>query len=89
MKIQLRLLLEQAATQSGVPQDVIIRFVSESWIIPADPQHQAFDEEDIARIRLIHDLIHNMGVNDEAVPVILHLVDQLNQLHLKIRELDR
>jgi chaperone modulatory protein CbpM len=89
MKMQLRLLLDQAAAQSGVPQDVIIRFVSESWITPADPQHQAFDEEDLARIRLIHDLIHTLGVNDEAVPVILHLVDQLNHLHIQLRELDR
>ena len=37
-----------------------------------------FDEEDVCRILLIHDLKDKFGVNDEAVPVILHLVDQLN-----------
>ena len=35
---------------------------------------------DLARARLIHDLKHNMGVNDEGLGVILHLIDQMHGL---------
>jgi hypothetical protein len=44
-----------------------------------------FDEEDLARIRLIYELQHVMGVNDESIPVILHLVDQLNRMHIEVK----
>jgi chaperone modulatory protein CbpM len=44
-----------------------------------------FDEEDLARIRLIYELQMDMGVNDEAIPVILHLVDQLNRVHIEVK----
>jgi chaperone modulatory protein CbpM len=31
----------------------------------------------VARIRLIHELRHDLAVGDEAVPVVLQLIDQL------------
>ena len=50
----------------------------------ADPRRRAaerdFTELDLARARLIHDLKHNMGVNDEGLDVILHLIDQMHGL---------
>ena len=44
-------------------------------------------EIDIARARLIHDLKNNIGVNDEAVPLILDLIDQLHGLRRAMRNL--
>jgi len=35
---------------------------------------------DLARANLIHDLRDKMGVNDEGLGVILHLLDQLHAL---------
>jgi hypothetical protein len=56
------------------------------WIRPASLEEPALDETDLARLRLILDLKEGFGVNDEAVPVILHLVDQLHALHAFLRE---
>jgi len=43
------------------------------------------DQEDIARARLISDLKFIFDVNDSAVPIILDLVDQLNRMHLELK----
>jgi hypothetical protein len=53
---------------------------------PGNKAQYVFDQEDIARIQLIWDLKSQMGVNDEAVPVIMRLVDQLNRMHLELKD---
>ena len=50
---------------------------------------KSLSEIDIARARLIHDLKKNIGVNDEAVPLILDLIDQLHGLRRAMRHLVR
>jgi chaperone modulatory protein CbpM len=37
-----------------------------------------FDDADIARVNLVCDLSFDMGVGEESLPVILHLIDQLH-----------
>jgi chaperone modulatory protein CbpM len=56
-------------------------WIREEWICPirATPE-PTFTEMDVARARLIHDLKHNMGVNDAGLDVILHLIDQMHGL---------
>jgi len=78
--------LNDAAEQSGVAPEVILRFISFRWIAPADWENQLLDEEDIARARLIWELQQEFGVNDEAVPIILNLIDQINRIHLEVRD---
>jgi chaperone modulatory protein CbpM len=84
MTLHFRFRLEEAAQKSGVAPDLILLFVSRTWIKPLDPARQLFDEEDVARIQLIHELQDRMGVNDDSVPVIMHLIDQLNRMHLEL-----
>ena len=57
-------------------------WVREEWLIPSrvDAAHLAFTEMDLARANLIRDLKVNMGVNDEGLAVILHLIDQMHGL---------
>jgi chaperone modulatory protein CbpM len=45
-----------------------------------------FSEIDLARVQLIVDLKEDMGVNDEGVPIILDLVDQINGLRRLLNE---
>jgi chaperone modulatory protein CbpM len=42
---------------------------------------------DVARAHLIQDLKADLGVNDEGVDVILHLVDQLHGLRRAMAQL--
>lgn len=76
--------LEDAAKLCGVPCEIITRFIEEEWILPVDHTTPFLDSEDIARIKLIWELHQEFGVNDEAMPIILHLLDQLNRMHLEL-----
>lgn len=75
--------IEEASIDCGVPRENILRYMKENWIIPVNPIDAFFDEEDIARIKLIWELDTVFGVNDEAMPIILHLIDQINRIHLE------
>ena len=56
-------------------------WIEEEWLIPGQAAHElAFTDMDLARANLIHDLKDKMGVNDEGLGVILHLLDQMHAL---------
>lgn len=74
----------EVAKNCGVDQNVIKQFIQEEWIIPYDKKQLQLDEEDVERIKLIAEL-QDLGVNDEAIPIILHLIDQLNLYHQGLR----
>jgi chaperone modulatory protein CbpM len=76
--MKLRRRIEEVCIMCGTSEEIVMRFIQEEWLIPIDREHITFDEEDVARIHLIIDLKNQFGVNDEAVPIILHLIDQLN-----------
>lgn len=78
MKQLMRFTLEETSRLVGEDQNTIIHYIEEDWIVPFDPENKFFDDEDVHRIRLIQDLLNVMGVNEEAVPVILHLIDEIH-----------
>jgi chaperone modulatory protein CbpM len=54
-------------------------FIATGWIVcSSEPGGQQFTELDVARAQLIHDLQHDIGVNDEGIGVILDLIDKLH-----------
>lgn len=79
-----RIKLEEASKYCGVPCEIITRFIEEEWILPFDQSTPIFDDEDLARIKLIWEFKNEFGVNDEAMPIILGLIDQLNRMHLEL-----
>lgn len=78
--------LIEVASVCGVDQQTIEEFINSEWINPVNPDHLEFDEEDIERIKLIWELKVELGANDESIPIILHLIDELNHLHLGIKK---
>lgn len=66
-------------------QDVVEMFISEEWIKPIDQEGPMFDHEDLARIELICELRNDLDVNDEAIPIILNLLDQIHLLRSALR----
>lgn len=78
--------IEDLSRDCGVPSEVIIEFIESEWIRPLDLEAQIFDQEDEARIKLIWELKEEFGVNEEGIPIILHLLDQLNCLHLELHK---
>jgi len=81
LKTTLTFEISVVANQYGISTNEILQFIAEDWIQPLDSQGLIFDEDDIARLQLIMDLKNDFGVNDESVPIILHLVDQLKLIH--------
>ena len=67
--------IEEAVREFGIDEQRVVHYIRNEWIAPVEPAR--LDEEDIARARLIVELQEVFGVNDEAVPIILHLLDQL------------
>lgn len=59
--------------------------IEKEWIVPVDAEKKSLDMEDITRILLIRDLKEDFGVNDESIPIILHLIDQLNWSQAQIK----
>jgi chaperone modulatory protein CbpM len=56
-------------------------WIEEEWLIPARHADElAFTDMDLARANLINDLKDKMGVNNEGLGVILHLLDQMHAL---------
>lgn len=77
MTMVMRRRIDEVCHICGVSSEVIVYFIQEEWLIPFDREHSYFDDEDVARIKLILELKNSFGVNDEAIPIILHLIDQL------------
>ena len=56
-------------------------WIEEEWLVPSGTATgQAFSEADLARAKLIQDLMQDLGVNEEGVGVILNLLDQVHGL---------
>lgn len=64
-----------------------LRFwVREGWVRPAQGEGgPVFDELDIARIRLVCDLRKDLSLPNEALPVVLSLIDQIHGMRQDLR----
>jgi chaperone modulatory protein CbpM len=63
-------------------------WTDEEWLIPrASGSALQFSDADLARARLIRDLKLDLGVNDEGIAIILHLLDQLHGLRSLVRDI--
>lgn len=84
---------QEFLVHAGVHAPTLEFWIEQRWLIPDEsPEGARFSERDIARARLIQDLKGDMGVNDEGVDVILHLIDQLHGLRgalAKLREIEQ
>ena len=78
--------LLEVSNLTGLNQAVIATWIEKEWLFPPAPG--ILDQEDVARLRLIHELQHDFGANEDAVPLILHLVDQLCHFQEQLRRLE-
>lgn len=69
------------------PQD-LERWVSNEWVrADGEAGQYRFHDIDVARVRLIMELRDTMQINDDALPVVLRLLDQLYELRRRMRRL--
>ena len=68
-------------------EEVLDQWVEGGWLVPHRASTgQRFSSVDLARAYLIRDL-QDLGVNDDGIPIILDLVDQVHGLRYVLREL--
>ncbi|MGO8919327.1 MAG: chaperone modulator CbpM [Stellaceae bacterium] len=64
------------------------RWIAERWVRPESrAEGYVFHEVDVARVRLIHELRYDLAIDEEALPVVLHLLDQVYALRRRLRQL--
>lgn len=65
-------------------------WVERGWVTPwADLDGPTYDEIDMARIRLVRELLDELGIDQENLPVVLSLVDQLYGTRRELKALVR
>jgi chaperone modulatory protein CbpM len=78
--------LQEFADRSHLDSATIDAWVNAEWLVEHRPGRQ-FSEQDLARARLIQDLRGDLGVNDEGIALVLHLLDQLYGLRCLLRDI--
>ncbi len=73
---------------TGLQRQDLERWIANEWV-RADRRADdyVFQEIDVARVRLIKELRDEMQVGEEALPVVLSLLDQLYEQRRRMREL--
>lgn len=72
--------------QARIDIEELDKWVAAGWLIPRQKRaRRDYSHVDLARAHLIRDL-QDLGVNDESVPIVLDLVDQLHGLRRMLRE---
>jgi len=63
-------------------------WVRAGWVAPAESEAgPLYDELDVARIRLVLQLRQDLAVPDDALPLVLSLLDQVHGLRRELRTL--
>jgi chaperone modulatory protein CbpM len=71
-------------TDLGEPE--LTAWIERGWVHPEEaPTGPIFHEIDIARVRLIRDLRTAMRIEDDTIPVVLSLLDQVYELRAGLR----
>src|SRR5580704_17360108 len=66
----------------------LLRWVEERWVLPERrAETWVFHEVDVARVELIIEIRRDFAVDDEAMPVVLSLLDQVYGLRRQMRRL--
>jgi chaperone modulatory protein CbpM len=73
--------------QARLDARVLETWIAAGWLLPRqDGSRPDFSDVDLSRAQLIRDL-EGLGANDESIPIILDLIDQVHGLRRTLRDL--
>jgi len=73
---------------TALQRDDLHRWIGNAWVRPDGNAGQyLFRDIDVERVRLILELRDEMQVNEDALPVVLSLLDQLYDMRRRVRRL--
>ncbi len=80
---------EEITVELEVDGVALTAWIEQNWVLPVEQDGRyLFDDSDVARVRLIAELHRDLGVNEEAMPVVLRLLDQVYSLHRALGDLN-
>ena len=67
----------------------LTQWIEAGWVVPArrEAGEPEFSELDVARVCLICDLRHDLAVEEETIPLVLSLLDQIYALRRQMNAL--
>jgi chaperone modulatory protein CbpM len=66
----------------------LARWIENRWVLPERRnQTWIFHEVDVARVELILEIRHEFAIDDEALPLVLGLLDQVYDLRRQLRRM--
>jgi chaperone modulatory protein CbpM len=72
----------------GLERHELSRWIENRWVLPErHSETWVFHEVDVARVELILDIRRDFLVDDEAMPLVLSLLDQVYGLRRQMRRL--
>lgn len=78
----------EAARRAGVTVARVQVWATEGWVRPAQGDAgPMFDALDVERLRLLARLSDELDLGEEALPVVLSLIDQLHGMRREMRRL--
>jgi len=73
---------------TGLEREEVEHWIAQDWVRPAGNQDGwLFSEIDVARLRLIRELRHELRLEEDALPIVLRLLDQLYDARRRLRRL--
>jgi chaperone modulatory protein CbpM len=79
--------VEEFCVRARLEHQVVEAWIEAGWLIPGREPELGFSDVDVARAALIRELKEDLGVNDDGISVVLHLLDQLHGLRRSMGEL--
>lgn len=74
------------ALVGGLEERELRHWIEERWVRPeSGGSGYVFREVDIARVRLIVELRNDLAIDEEAMPVVLGLLDQVYALRRRLK----
>ena len=72
----------------GLDREDLMRWVENRWVLP-ERRDQAwiFHEVDVARVELILEIRQEFAIDEEALPLVLGLLDQVYDLRRQLRRM--
>ena len=70
----------------GIEIRELEHWIAESWVLPeTGAAGYVFHEVDVARVQLIVEMKRDLALDEEAIPVVLRLLDQLYALRRRFK----
>jgi chaperone modulatory protein CbpM len=80
--------IEEVLVQCRIERTVLETWIAREWVLPerAD-EGWSFSETDVARVEMICDLTRELELDEDAVAVVLPLIDQVYGLRASLRRI--